>query len=270
MAEKQKAFVPPPGLRFRAEARPDSHDGRVDEHLSLAASNEIIHELRVHQIELEMQNEELRETMVALETSRERYFELYDLAPIGYLTLSEKGLITESNLTAAGLLGEPRSMLVRQPLSRFFLPEDMGRYFQFRQRLLETGRPQRCDLQLLTKDGAVSWVRLEATVVHGPDGARNIRTALSDVSQHKAIERLLHDQTDNLEAALRKMSLIAKLLPVCRDCKRIRGEKKEWQDLDELLSQVAADRIPQVICEECLLKLGPNDLEGRGSGMDEP
>src|SRR5271169_78724 len=76
----------------------------------------MVHELRVHQIELEMQNEELRHTQQELEASREKYFDLYDLAPVGYVTLNEKGILLEANLTAAVLLGRERSHLIRQPL----------------------------------------------------------------------------------------------------------------------------------------------------------
>jgi PAS domain-containing protein len=75
------------------------------------------HELRVHQIELEMQNEELRRAQEVLEASRARYFDLYDLAPVGYVTVSEPGMILEANITAATLLGSLRGALVRQPHS---------------------------------------------------------------------------------------------------------------------------------------------------------
>jgi PAS domain-containing protein len=102
-----------------------------------------LHELRVHQIELEMQNEELRRTQEELEASRERYFDLYDLAPVGYFTLSEQGLILEANLTAAKLLGVARSALVKQPLSRFILPEDQDIHYLHRKALLETGAHSR-------------------------------------------------------------------------------------------------------------------------------
>jgi len=79
----------------------------------------VLHDLRVHQIELEMQNEELRRTQADLEASRARYFDLYDLAPVGYFTISERGLILEANLTAATLLGVARGALIKQPLTRF-------------------------------------------------------------------------------------------------------------------------------------------------------
>jgi PAS domain-containing protein len=87
-----------------------------------------LHELRVHQIELEMQNEELRRAQAELEAARARYFDLYDLAPVGYCTLSEQGLILETNLTAATLLGVARGALVQQPISRFIFPEDQDLY----------------------------------------------------------------------------------------------------------------------------------------------
>ena len=67
--------------------------------------DEIIHELEVHQIELEMQNSELKNTLVALEEAKDRYMDLYDFAPVGYLTISSKGVIVEANLTAATMLG---------------------------------------------------------------------------------------------------------------------------------------------------------------------
>jgi PAS domain-containing protein len=121
----------PPGdaaqLRQQAEAAarqeaaqsPETHEA-----LSPAQMRQTLHELRVHQIELEMQNEELRRAQVELDAARARYFDLYDLAPVGYCTLSEPGLILEANLTAATLLGVPRGALVKQPISRFILPED--------------------------------------------------------------------------------------------------------------------------------------------------
>ena len=189
-------------LRARAELQTASMKKAAEGLLTPEAATALVHELQVHQIELELLNEELRRTAVELEASRERYFDLYDLAPVGYLTLSERGLIVESNLTAAGLLGEPRSALIKQPLSRFFLPEDAGSYFHHRSKLLSTREQQACDLQLVTSGGAVSWVRLEMMAVKDAEGITSIRVAMSDVSKAKLVERLLRDRTASLEAAL--------------------------------------------------------------------
>jgi len=95
----------------------------------------------VHQIELEMQTEELRRTQVELESARARYFDLYDLAPVGYCTISEKGQIKEVNLTAANLLGVARSALVRQPFTTFIQKEDRDIYYLHSKPLFEMGAP---------------------------------------------------------------------------------------------------------------------------------
>ena len=104
------------------------------------AARNMLYELRVHQIELEMQNEELRRMQVALDTTRARYFDIYDLAPVGYCTLSEQGLILEANLTAATLLGVSRGALARQRISRFILKADQDIFYLHRKKALATGQ----------------------------------------------------------------------------------------------------------------------------------
>ncbi|MDZ7672831.1 MAG: PAS domain-containing protein [Halanaerobiales bacterium] len=95
--------------------------------------NEVLHELEVHQIELELQNEELRLAQEELEKARARYYDLYDLAPVGYCTLSAEGIILNANLAAANLLGETRKALVEKPFSRYIHPEDQDEYYFFQQ-----------------------------------------------------------------------------------------------------------------------------------------
>ena len=102
-------------LRQRAEAKFSADKPPVQASRSPEATEQVLHELEVHQIELEMQNDELRRTQSELEAARARYFDLYDLAPVGYVTLSETGLILEANLTAAQMLGVDRRALVKQP-----------------------------------------------------------------------------------------------------------------------------------------------------------
>jgi PAS domain S-box-containing protein len=163
------------------------------ESLSIEATRQMLHELRVHQIELEMQNDELRRTQAELEAARVRYFDLYDLAPVGYFTLSEAGLILEANLTAATLLDVARSALVKQPITRFIFPEDQDIYYGHRKLLFEThstssgqaGEPQVFELRLVKKDAAPCWVRIDATAAQDADGKTVCRATMIDITKHK-------------------------------------------------------------------------------------
>ena len=189
-------------LRQQAEALAGQRAGEMPENLEVLSpqvARRALHELRVHQIELEMQNEELRRTEEELEVSRARYFDLYDLAPVGYFTLSEQGLILEANLTAAKLLGVARGALVKQPLSRFVLREDQDTYYLHRKALLETGAPQAWELRLLKKDAAPFWVRVEATTAQDADGASVCRAVVSDIAESKRAERALKTTNAELE-----------------------------------------------------------------------
>ena len=123
-------------LRHRAEAAVSSNS---QESLTPEATAALLYELRVHQIELEMQNEELRRTQLELEVSRSRYFDLYDRAPVGYCTTSEEGKIPEINLTLATLLGESRDRLIDQLLSRFIAVEDADMFHLLKRRICLSG-----------------------------------------------------------------------------------------------------------------------------------
>ena len=187
--------------------------------LSPKEVRQILHELRVHQIELEMQNEELRGAQAKLEASRVRYFDLYDLAPVAYCTLSEKGLILEANLTAATLLGVARSALVNQPLTRFILTEDQAIYYGHRKLLFEThstssgqaGTPQACELRMLKKDGTLFLAHLQASAALDADGTPVCRIALSDVPELKRAEEALKESEEkyrSLAASVDSMYLV--------------------------------------------------------------
>ncbi len=158
--------------------------------LSPEQAQQLLHELRVHQIELEMQNKELRRAQGELETSRERYFNLYDLAPVAYVTLSDKGLILEANLTAASQFGMAISALVKQPLFRFILSEDRDRYYRNRKQLFETGLSPMCEMRMVRKDGSRFWAQMEASVAQDVDGTPLCRAVISDITDRKRVEDL--------------------------------------------------------------------------------
>ena len=189
-------------LRWRAEEIVLEKAAQAPEKLEAPSPEETrrtLHELRVHQIELEMQNEELRRAQAELDAARARYFDLYDLAPVGYATVSEKGLILETNLTAATLLGVARDALVRQPFSRFILKEDQDLYYLHRKQLFEThsassgqaGEPQACELRMVKKDGTAFWGHLAVTAAQDADGAPVCRVVMSDVTERKRAEAAL-------------------------------------------------------------------------------
>jgi len=176
-------------LRRRAEEKAMSLEPQELESLSPEETRQTLHELRVHQIELEMQNDELRRRQVELDAARARYFDLYDLAPVGYVTLSEQGLILEANLTAATLLGVARVALVKQPFHRFILKEDHDIYYLHCKQLFETGAPQVCEMRMLRADATPFWVRMEAAVTQdGESRATICRAVMSDVTARKQVE----------------------------------------------------------------------------------
>ena len=175
-------------LRRRAEEmlRSDSDDFSENSREELRAT---LHELRTHQIELELQNEELRRVQEELLQARDQYVDLYDFAPVGYLTLSDKNLIAEANLTVAGLLGEEKKSLYGQPFSRFIFHEDQDIFYKhFRALIAETERRE-CELRLLRTDGDWFWAKLECVpkAKNDKSGAR-VRIALHDITEAKRLE----------------------------------------------------------------------------------
>ena len=175
---------------------------------------------REYQFELETQNENLRRAQLELEESQARYFDLYDLAPVGYLTLSETGLILQANLTAAALLGLVRSKLLRRPLARFIRRQDRQSYETHRTAVPDTAAPVACELRMVKADGTQFWARLTSIAARHAEGAPACRVSLSDITASKrqelilaARERLLvlaqtHPLADLLRASLDETELL--------------------------------------------------------------
>ncbi len=160
-------------------------------------------ELEVHQIELEMQNEELKRTQFALEASRARYFELYDMAPVGYMTVSDKGLVLESNLTAAGILEIVRSDLHGRPFSQLVHRTHERRYFAFHKQVLVHDGAQDLDLLMLRQRSGSIWVHLTATRTRDKGGTGfALQLAVSDISARVQAEDLLANEKALLETTL--------------------------------------------------------------------
>ncbi|MGA9538674.1 MAG: response regulator [Desulfobacterales bacterium] len=172
--------------------------------MSTKEITKVIHELRVYQIELKMQNEELRRIQEELEEARDRYSHLYDFAPVGYLTVNEKGIVEGANLTFATLMGMERSAFVGKPFSRFIQREDQDVYYLNLQRLLESGDLQSFKLRLVKNNGGDFLTSLECMIIRESDNdPKQIRIVVSDITEQKELEW-------RIQQAL-KMEAIAKL-----------------------------------------------------------
>ena len=152
------------------------------------------------QIELELQNERVRTRQTELESSRNRYFNLYDLAPVGYVTLSDEGLILETNATAAILLRADRNSLFLQPISHFICLEDQEQYFLHRKALLDSAETHACELRMVRSDGTRFWARIEGTAARGTDGAPVCQTVLSDITERKQADLALNESEARFRA----------------------------------------------------------------------
>ena len=147
----------------------------------------IVHELRVHQIELEMQNEELRRTHEELEKEHQKYLDLYDFAPVGYCTLSEQGQIMATNLTATTMLGMTRNNLIGQQISGFIFEDDRYIFAREMKQLFETEAAQNCELRINTADSAEFWACLEF-VLKPRNGFPVCHVVISDITDRKKAE----------------------------------------------------------------------------------
>ncbi len=153
--------------------------------LSAEEAETLIHELQVHQIELEMQNDELQRAQAELAHSQQQYFDLYGLAPVGYLTLDEAGLIVEANLTLCDMLGVSRQAVLKRPLSRFIHPEEQDCFYLFRKKASSSKEKSSCEVRLHKNDDSWFWAYLQATPSFD-DEKITLRMVLFDITEQKA------------------------------------------------------------------------------------
>ena len=154
--------------------------------------HKLVHELQVHQTQLEMQNEELRRAQIEVEELKDRYLDLYDFAPVGYVTLNEKGLVLEANLTAARLLGVDRQALLKGPFARFICNGFKDTFHLHFHRVLETQSKQTCEIELKRNNGAQFHAQLESVAVQDENGQFiQVRTVFLDITDRKRVEETL-------------------------------------------------------------------------------
>jgi PAS domain S-box-containing protein len=202
----------------------------------------LVEELRVHQIELEMQNEELRKAQVDLAESRGRYFDLYDFAPVGYFTLDEKSLIVEANLAGANLLGFERASLIKKGFSQFVAPGSQDAFYSHRKQAFETGTRQVCEIVLKRKNDRSLYAQLQSVAAEGKKGnASLLRTAVVDITERRRAEAAILEAHKELERRIaeRTADLVAsntQLLEEIQERKQVEEKLQRSEDELHLLS----------------------------------
>jgi PAS domain S-box-containing protein len=216
--------------------------------LSPQALCEVLQNLRLHQIELELQNEELRRSQAALDTAQARYFDFYDLAPVGYVSVNAKAQILQANIKTAALLGVPRAELLGKTLSGFMSAPDADRYYLKCQQTLASDSGQSCELRMRDSSGNTVWVNLQAIAVPGDQGTAGIRMVLSDITERKHLEeRLIGSEArtkamlDGASDAIFIVDATGRYLYVNQQATQLLGFSR-----DELLSMSISDITPEV------------------------
>ena len=162
---------------------------RLDDTQEKSEIQQITHNLQTHQIELEMQNRELHEAQLKLEESRNRYADLYDFAPVGYITLDTKGCLTEINLTGAKMLGVERTYLLNQPLTQWLMPEYRLAFLNHLDKVFN--KKQRAVVELKIKGRTIETprdVQFESALAPEGDNEAQCRTAMVDITERKQFE----------------------------------------------------------------------------------
>ena len=174
------------------------------------AAQHMLHELAVHQVELEAQNKSLRQMQLALDLERQRYFDLYEFAPVGYCSLSNRGLIQQANLCAANLFGLTRDRLIGQEFVTLIHSQDRFAYVRLVESLFAPAQRKSCELQLIKSDGAYLDAYLAAITVQSVSGELLLYLALTDMSeayqldeQNRNLEFQVGQRTDELNLAKR-------------------------------------------------------------------
>ncbi len=156
-----------------------------------------LHELHVHQIELELQNEELKESQIKLENSQREYFDLYNFAPVGYFTLDKNGIILKVNLSGSALLNIERVKLYNNAFIQYVPVDQRNKFHHHIKNAFETGIKQTLELKLRKKEGNPFYAHLETITVQDENGNfKEFRITITDIQNLKNTEEALKDSEE--------------------------------------------------------------------------
>ncbi len=201
---------------------------------SVVAENplRLLHELQVHRIEPETQNEELIRARAEAEMARDQYTALFDNAPIGYFILDERGLIRQANLSGAALVGRERRRLAGKPFARLVAPADRPQFAALLTRLWEAHVKQTCELSLLKGGRSSLYAHFEASVSgENPGGVRGCMVAVTDITGFRNLEQALQKEHDALEQRVNERT---------SELKRTAAELEQEINFEKLVADLSA------------------------------
>jgi PAS domain S-box-containing protein len=241
-------------LRRRAEERLKRRRPGGARQRTQAETARLVHELEVHQIELEMQNEELQQMRAKAEVLLAQYTDLYDFAPTGYFNLAADGTILAVNLTGARLVGIERAQLLKRRFGVLVSVADRPAFNAFLEKTFAGKDREFCEVALLKAKTAPLFVRIEAVV---SEGQRECRAAVLDVTDRHRAEAERERLIQELQTALAKVKLLSGLLPICANCKNIRDNQGYWEQVEAYIASHSEATFTHGLCPDCIHKLYP-------------
>ena len=180
-------------------------EGAKDDALPLGDMCRELDELTAREVQLELENAQLRQELIGLEAARANYFDFYELAPVGFLTIDERGTILQANIRAATLLGVSLGRLITQPVAGFVCESDRAPFVRYCRRIFDTATLQSCEVRMRQENGRRVWMLVEASAVRDAGGQPVLNLALSDIGERKEAEALMREKYE-LQAQLTKIA----------------------------------------------------------------
>jgi len=239
----------------------------------------LLDELRVHQMELECQNEELRQAQIELAHSLDNYSNLYEFAPVGYLTLDKQGVIEQANLKAAALLKVERKVLAGRKLSDFISDESIDRWHFHRREVFAEPKTVACELQMVSQDGTPTSFRLQSLAFRVEKGDLDrCRTTITDVSDRRIafdalrqlninLDETLTEKTHQLDHSIQQLRLLSEAVGHLGEGVMITADHLEWPGPEILFVNDAMCRIAGYKADELIGKT-PRILQGDATNAD--
>ncbi|MDT8444815.1 MAG: sigma 54-interacting transcriptional regulator [Desulfuromonadales bacterium] len=196
----QNRVIPTAELRSKADKRSRKSEAELPSSTELDMQR-LLHTLQVHKIELEMQNASLKQAADEVETTRNKYAELYDFAPVGYLTLDNRGVICEANLACSQLLGVARKLLINKPFTMLIADaEGQPIFSEHLERVVRSHGIHKCEIKLSQNNGEVIYVQFQSSALDTNENKSSILSSIVDITVAKQLEFDIQDAREYAES----------------------------------------------------------------------